>query len=305
MLPAGTQPRQSRTNGWALHARRGDDGAVQPWILLSLLALVVWSVQRVVSKVALSNLSTPQFYLLSAAVSLPVYLPVLLVDPPPLAAVPAAVGLACLTALTFWVTTEAVRRGPIGRVSPITGLAPILTAILALAILGERVGPRQRLGIAVAAVAIFSLAYRRERDETEIAWQGLTIASLALQGLGAFLAKVVVTGSGPSALLVSTAAIQVVVGSVLLRRSGAPIPSMRTPFMRWTLVTLVLAAAATIGYLFALSSGPAAIIVPLVATSPALGGLIGAIVLQERATRLQYVGIVLGLVGAALLALPG
>ena len=48
-----------------------------------------------------------------------------------------------------------------------------------------------------------------------------------------------------------------------------------------------------------------AVIVPLVATSPALGGLLGVVVLKERATRLQYVGIALGLLGAALLALPG
>jgi len=278
---------------------------VEPWVLLSLFALVVWSVQRVISKIALSNLTTPQFYLLSAAVSLPIYLPVLLLDPPPPSAVPGAVGLAGLTALTFWVTTEAIRRGPIGRVSPITGLAPVLTAILALAILGERVGPRRGLGIAVAAAAIVSLAYRRERDGSESGWRGLTISSLALQGLGAFLAKVVVTGPGPSALLVSTAAIQVIVGSVLVRRSGGTFPSLSTPLMRWTLVTLILAAGATVGYLFALSSGPAAVIVPLVATSPALGGLIGTIVLREHATRLQYLGIALGLIGATLLALPG
>lgn len=75
--------------------------------------------------------------------------------------------------------------------------------------------------------------------------------------------------------------------------------------MRWTFVILVLAAFATIGYLFALSTGPAAVIVPLVATSPALGGLLGVVVLRERTTRLQYVGIALGLLGAVLLALPG
>jgi len=42
------------------------------WTLAALFALVVWSIQRVVSKAALAKLSTPQFYLLSALVSLPV-----------------------------------------------------------------------------------------------------------------------------------------------------------------------------------------------------------------------------------------
>ena len=75
--------------------------------------------------------------------------------------------------------------------------------------------------------------------------------------------------------------------------------------MRLTTLVLVLAAVATIGYLFALSQGPAAIIVPLVATSPALGGLLGAIFVKERLGRLQYAGIGLGLLAAILLATQG
>ena len=75
--------------------------------------------------------------------------------------------------------------------------------------------------------------------------------------------------------------------------------------MRMTMLILALAAVATIGYLFALSLGPAAIIVPLVATSPALGGVLGALLLQERLTRSQRAGVALGLVGAVLLATQG
>jgi uncharacterized membrane protein len=72
-----------------------------------------------------------------------------------------------------------------------------------------------------------------------------------------------------------------------------------------TTLVLVLAAVATIGYLFALSQGPAAIIVPLVATSPALGGLLGGMLLKERLRRLQYAGVALGLLAAVLLATQG
>ena len=275
------------------------------WLVLALIALIVWSVQRVVSKLALATLSTPQFYLLTAVVSLPIYLPVLAFDPPPLSAFPGALGLSALMAVTFGVTTEAIRRGPVGRVSPITGLSPALTALLALAVLGEHVGIEGALGIACATVAVALLGYRPERTEAKGGWLGLTLASLALQGVGAFLAKVVVTPSGPSALLVTSASVQVLVGAVLIRRSGAPFPDLRLRLMRWTVLVLVLAALATIGYLFALSLGPATIIVPLVATSPALGGLLGGIILKEPLGRLQYLGIPLGLLGAVLLATQG
>lgn len=172
----------------------------------------------------------------------------------------------------------------------------------ALAVLDEHVGIVGVLGIACATIAVALLGYRSEPATAREAWLGLTLVSLTLQGVGAFVAKVVVTPSGPSALLVTSASVQVIVGAFLLRRSNASFPDLRPRLMRLTALILVLAAVATIGYLFALSQGPAAIIVPLVATSPALGGLLGAIVVKERLGRLQYSGIGLGLLAAVLLA---
>ena len=83
------------------------------------------------SKVALQDLGTEKFYLLSAVVSLLTYAPYLLLRPPAKSEFLPAFGLACLMAVTFGVTTEAIRRGPLGTVSPITALSPALTAALA------------------------------------------------------------------------------------------------------------------------------------------------------------------------------
>ena len=66
--------------------------------------------------------------------------------------------------------------------------------------------------------------------------------------------------------------------------------------------TLVAAALATIGYLFALSIGPASVVVPLVATSPALGGLLGIVLLREQVVTRQLVGIATGVAAVVLLA---
>jgi len=110
-----------------------------------------------------------------------------------------------------------------------------------------------------------------------------------------------VTGHGPTDLLVVGALTQLVVGAVIAR--DEPLAASR--LLRGELViavTLVAAAAATIGYLTALSLGPASVIVPLVATSPALGGLLGIVLLREAWTRRQLLGIACGVVAAALLA---
>ena len=113
---------------------------MHPRLPLALFALIVWSGQRLLSKVALSSLGTEKFYLLSAVVSLITYTPYLLFRPPGLSELAPAFGLACLMAITFGVTTVAIRRGPLGAVSPLTALSPALTALLAVTVLRERLG---------------------------------------------------------------------------------------------------------------------------------------------------------------------
>lgn len=88
--------------------------------------------------------------------------------------------------------------------------------------------------------------------------------------MGAFIAKLVVSPAGPSALLLTSAAVQVVVGLFL----APPWRWRREDLLRrpaaFTVIAYVAAGVASVGYLAALASGPAAVVVPLVATSLAL-----------------------------------
>ena len=276
---------------------------MQTWLLPALFALVAWAIQRLLGKVALTTLGTSKFYLLSAAVSLTTYTPYILLRPPALSSLLPAFGLACLIAVTFGVTTEAIRRGPLGAVSPITGLSPALTALLAITLLRERLDWTAALGVALAPLGLLLLSWRSKgTDAARSNWLWLALSSLILQGLGAFLAKVVVTPAGPSALLLMGAAVQVVVGLFLAPPWRWDRADLRGRPAAFTIVAYVVGGVATIGYLLALASGPAAVVVPLVATSPALAGLLGIAVLKEETSRRQLVGIGLALLGAILLA---
>ncbi len=279
---------------------------MHPWVPLAVFALVAWAGQRLLSKLALQKLTTAKFYLLSAAVSLIVYTPYLFVRPPAARELIPALGLACLMAVTFWVTTEAIRRGPLGVVSPVTALSPALTALLAITVIHERPGWIAYAGIALAPVGIALLSARgRKPDRERGGWMALAIASLLLQGLGAFIAKLVVTPAGPSALLLAGAGVQVLVGLALAppwrwRRedlSGHP--------ALYTVIAYAIAGIATIGYLSALAMGPAAVVVPLVSASPALAGVLGLVVLKEKLERRQMAGLAVALLGATLLATAG
>ena len=276
---------------------------MQSWLPAALFALVAWAVQRLLSKVALTTLGTRKFYLLSAIVSLLIYTPYLVLRPPAVSGLLPAFGLACLMAVTFGVTTEAIRRGPLGAVSPITALSPAITAFLGVALLAERLDWISYIGVAVAPLGVVLLSLKPENDKHgRQRWLWLALLSLALQGIGAFIAKLVVTPAGPSALLLLGASVQVVVGLFLAPPWQWSRSDLRGRPAGFTIVAYALGGVATIGYLLALASGPAAAVVPLVATSPALAGLLGITVLKERTRRHQLAGIALALVGTALLS---
>lgn len=278
---------------------------IASWLPLALFALVIWSVQRVITKVALVHWTTARFYRLNAILSLAVYAIFAIAAPPDPSSLLGAVGLSLLMALTFWVTTEATRRGPVGLVAPLTAMSPALTVVLAVTVLGERISPAVAAGIGAAVAGSALLAFRPAAAGALRGWLALAVVSLALQGVGAFIAKVVVTAGGATTLLLTSAGVQLAVGLIIARREPFALDELLRPRPALTALILIAAAVATIGYLSALSVGPASLIVPLVATSPAIGGLLGIVVRRESATRRQLAGIALGLGAAVLLASVG
>ena len=256
-----------------------------------------------VTKVALVRWSTAYFYRLNAVLSLLVYLPFAVLYPPDPTGIAGAFGLSLLMAATFWVTTEATRRGPVGLVAPLTAMSPALTVVLALILLAERPSALALAGVPVGILSAALLAFRPVAPGALAGWLGLAVASLVMQGVGAFIAKVVVTGSGPTTLLLTSALVQLAVGAVIARRE--PIAVGRLIQGRGLVIVGVLASAAvaTIGYLYALSFGPASVIVPLVATSPSLAGLLALVMLREPSTRRQIIAVGLGIIAAVVLAI--
>ncbi len=102
-----------------------------------------------------------------------------------------------------------------------------------------------------------------------------------------------------------SAAVQTVVGLALAPPWVWKPADLRGRPALYTVSGYVAAGIATIGYLLALASGPAAVVVPLVATSPAFAGLLGLLVLREKANPRQVAGMAAALAGAVLLATVG
>jgi transporter family protein len=132
------------------------------WLVYSLLALVLWGLWGVFSKVASMHLPSWAIFLVEIWVYLVVggFIWVLLRTPVtwtiPGAAAAIAAGLSGGFALFFFL--KALTSGPAAVVVPLTSLYPVITVLLGIIFLHEGLSLRHLTGIILAAAAVWLLA---------------------------------------------------------------------------------------------------------------------------------------------------
>jgi transporter family protein len=132
------------------------------WLMYSLLALVLWGLWGVFSKIAATHLPSWAIFLVEIWVYLVVggliwgllRTPVTWTVPGAAAAV--AAGLSGGFALFFFL--KALSTGPAAVVVPLTSLYPVITVLLGITFLQEDLSLRHLLGILMAAAAVWLLS---------------------------------------------------------------------------------------------------------------------------------------------------
>lgn len=132
------------------------------WLGFSLVALGLWGVWGVCSKVATGYLGPQGAYLLGILGYLPVVL-VLLYETGgrvsgPLLGWAAAAGAGAATAAALYFYYRALVQGPVSVVVPITSLYQVVTVVLSYLMLGEHLSTRQLAGLVLAVAAVWLLS---------------------------------------------------------------------------------------------------------------------------------------------------
>ena len=139
------------------------------WLPAALITILLWGIVGLLQKVG-SNHSTSNSLLLWTVAGYLLLLPFLFGDSR-LLTLPAraiVVGVVCgfTNSLGAWSLYTALERGARASVAvPLTALNPLLTLVLALIVLGERLTSMQTAGVALAIVAGVLLSYEPDRPE--------------------------------------------------------------------------------------------------------------------------------------------
>ena len=208
-------------------------------------------------------------------------------------------------AFGVWWFYAALGAGPISVVSPLTA---ILVAAIPVGVglaLGERPGAIAAVGVVLALAAVV-LVSREATDEditphrftTKVAW--LTVGSGVAFGL-----NFVLIAQAPVAAKLWPLVFARVSASVLVLVIAALSANLRPPTgapLKLAFLAAVLDVCANVAMLLALQASLLSLAGVLMSLYPAATVLLAIVVLRERVTRWQAVGMVLALVSVAMIA---
>ena len=199
--------------------------------------------------------------------------------------------------------------GPMSILSPILALVAAVIPIAIGFARGERLSGLGYLGLAVGLAAIILICLVPGERAVRPSTRGILMAVGAGVAIGGYLVFIDLTpsNSGPAPLLVTFVVTGLVMSVVLLgqrlARRSAPRPAITRTTVGFAVLCGLTDAAAAFLFLLALRAGELSIVSVLNALAPAGTIVLAAVVLRERIAPVQWVGLAVALVAAALLAL--
>jgi uncharacterized membrane protein len=280
---------------------------MRSWLIWTFVALLSWGIWAVLSKVLGDVLTAEQSQVLSTLGMLPILMPLALSKRTSLRGVSrkglifALIGgvVSCLGNIFYY---SALARGEtVATVVSLTALYPLVTILLAVLILRERLNPVQLAGVALSfgAMWLFNIQDDRGLLSRTVVYAVLPIV---LWGLSGFLQKVATNHLSPeTAALVYLSAFIPVGAYFAMRESWSVEITSRT----W-IVVLALGFFLAFGNFAILAAfakgGKAAIITPLSGLYPIISVPIAVLLLGEQIDTRAKLGIACALASVAALS---
>jgi len=155
------------------------------WIILAFLTAFAWGLGRVILKPAYKYFSEAQVYLFNAVAFLTGWIIYILITGTTIS-IPFNVYalLPLLPPLSFLLFIIAMNKAKVNTVTAVGGTLPLITTLLAIIFLGEKVSLIQLLLILVIGTGLTMLGFLVKRNSTKIEWQGFLWGLAATIGFG-------------------------------------------------------------------------------------------------------------------------
>jgi len=288
------------------------------WLAYTLTCIAIWGVWGLVSAVVAREVSPLATQVVSTLGVVPAAL-LLFLSPGWRQGTNLKLGivLAALTSLSGTAGNLCMLRalsldGPVSIVLPVAGMFPLITALMAMVLLGERLNRVQIAGFFLAAAAIYLCgqapgasameALRGIRTEMlTTPWMLWTFTALATYGVSAYLQKITTfyCSSELSTIVFAMVWIPVAIGIWLL----VPRLSLKLSTTGWVL-SVLFGALIGVGSLVTFAAyrwGKASVVTPILGLYPALTVVLAVPLLKEPIGAVRAISVVLALAAGAAL----
>lgn len=208
--------------------------------------------------------------------------------------------------LPIYFFFRGIDRGRVGVVAPIANTSAVITAMLAVFVLGEPFGAFRVAGllVTVAGVALLSIDFRDwKRSSLFHAGSGIPFAIAACLGWGVvlFLIRYPVLAIGP---ILTSFIVELTILSVAGARAHFRHEPLRLPkdIRRTAVLIGFFGVLGTVAYDFGMATSAVAVVAILNMTNPVIAVAYERIVFKEKLSFRQIAGMVLAIAGAALVA---
>jgi transporter family protein len=280
------------------------------WIIWTLLTLISWGVWAILFRLMGDSLSSAQSQAVSTLGVIPILAALCLMKDVPHPGnrprgVLLALGSGILSCLGNVACYEALNHAKAATVVPLTALYPLVTVLLAVPLLKERVNLWQLIGIGASLAAIYLFNVPQAPGmEAGLAsrWLLLPVAAILFWGITQLMQKVATSEISPRSTAIWFLVAFVPVAGVVLIQD--PLPSDLSP-QTWALAA-AMGLALALGNLTILlafgAGGKASIIGPLTGLYPLVSLPISIFGFHEQLSQREAFGIGLALLAVVLLA---
>ena len=213
-------------------------------------------------------------------------------------------GLAAAAALVLLYACLAI--GPMSILSPLMALVSAIVPIGIGFARGERLSLAGDVGLVVGLVAVIMICFVPGSKVVRPSLRGILMSIGAGLSIGAYLVFIDLSpsDSGPAPLVVCFAVTGLVMGVILLvQRTRGRFEKTPRRALLFAVLCGVTDGVAAMLFLLALRVGDLSVVSVLNALTPAGTIVLAALVLKERIAVVQWIGLAVALVAAALLAL--
>ncbi len=267
---------------------------------------ITWSFGNILVKKSFARLSPWQTYAYDAvAIALPLWLIYgYLTGGNLLHITPVAFFSAFIISIVYMLYYYAIYKGPLGLTTPIIATYPVIAVVLSFTLGHEQLGFAATIGIILTIVGIILISLPAKLKIKFEKWVFLSLLVSIGYGITAFTGKIAVSEVGNATYLMILAITQVMVVILWKLIIRDKIPKINFQTLGISGLGILFLNIGNIAYYIALEKGLASVVVPLSNSYIVLLVIMSVIILKEKISKHQLIGIATVIIGVILINLP-